>query len=118
MAVGLRFFTVYGPWGRPDMAVYRFAQSIHNKGKVFLSVNPGSTHQPILRDFTYIDDIVKGIVSTMGYCPHRCGEVYNLGNGHPVSLDEVIRLLEGELGMKADVVRLLCVVCVCVCMCM
>lgn len=88
------------------MAVYRFTKSIHNKEKVFLSVNPGPTHQPILRDFTYVDDIIKGIVSAMEYCPSVCGEVYNLGNGNPVSLEEVIRHLEGELGLKADVVRL------------
>ena len=100
------------------MAVYRFTKSIHNKEKLLLSVNPGSTHQPILRDFTYIDDIIKGIVSAMKYCPSGCGEVYNLGNGRPVSLEEVIHLLEGELGMEADVVSDVCVcVCVCVCAC-
>ena len=100
------------------MAVYRFTKSIHNKEKLLLSVNPGSTHQPILRDFTYIDDIIKGIVSAMKYCPSGCGEVYNLGNGRPVSLEEVIHLLEGELGMEADVVSDVCVcVCVCACVC-
>ena len=88
------------------MAVYRFTKGIHNSEKVLLSVNPGPTLQPILRDFTYIDDIIKGVVLAMEYRPSVCGEVYNLGNGHPVSLEEVLHLLEGELGMKADIVSL------------
>ncbi|MFH1457019.1 MAG: NAD-dependent epimerase [Patescibacteria group bacterium] len=91
---GLRFFTVYGPWGRPDMAYFLFSKAIdQNKAiKVF-------NHGKLERDFTYIDDIVEGIVKALknpfGY------EIINLGNNKPVKLGYFIECIEKELGKKA-----------------
>jgi UDP-glucuronate 4-epimerase len=97
-ATGLRFFTVYGPSGRPDMAVYSFTKSIFEDKpiKVF-------NHGKMKRDFTYIDDIVAGILSSLTHPtssipPHT---VYNLGNNKPVELSEFISLLEKAIGKKA-----------------
>lgn len=91
---GLRFFTVYGPWGRPDMAYYLFAKKmLHDEP---LTVYEG---QNIMRDFTYIDDIVDGIESALDY-PFEC-EVFNLGNHKPVSLNHFIETLEEAMGKKA-----------------
>lgn len=95
---GLRFFTVYGPWGRPDMAYFKFANAIM-AGKPIDVYNNGD----MKRDFTYIDDIVDGIESIItkgpivepGKVPHR---VYNLGHNNPEQLLEMIELLEIELG--------------------
>jgi UDP-glucuronate 4-epimerase len=91
----LRFFTVYGPWGRPDMALFKFAKHIQD-GEPIEVYNNGDMR----RDFTYIDDIVEGFVRAlekpMGY------EVINLGNGSPVALLSFIELLEKELGMTAQ----------------
>lgn len=92
--VGLRFFTVYGPWGRPDMAYYLFSKSIlENKP---IDVYQGAS---IKRDFTYIDDIVEGILSTFdrGFS----FEVFNLGNNNPVLLNDFIAILEQCLGKTA-----------------
>ncbi|NBX73293.1 MAG: SDR family NAD(P)-dependent oxidoreductase [Alphaproteobacteria bacterium] len=92
---GLRFFTVYGPWGRPDMAAYLFAAAMmHGEPiKVF-------NHGHMARDFTYIDDIVAGILAahdrqTTGH------KVYNLGNNHPENLLDFIAMLEEALGVEA-----------------
>jgi UDP-glucuronate 4-epimerase len=97
-AVGLRFFTVYGPWGRPDMAAYLFADAIlaDRPIKVF-------NHGHMARDFTYIDDIVAGTVAALDRPPqtsppHR---VYNLGNHRPEKLLRFIEVLEETLGRKA-----------------
>lgn len=99
---GLRFFTVYGPWGRPDMAPILFASAITEDRpiKVF---NNGE----MSRDFTYIDDIVQGIVITLNNPPSAEKEqplyqVYNIGNGSPVSLMEFIGTLEENLGKVAE----------------
>lgn len=99
---GLRFFTVYGPYGRPDMAPILFTSAITEKRpiKVF---NNGE----MSRDFTYIDDIVKGILITLNNPPHAdSGQAYyqlfNIGNGSPVSLMEFIETLEQELGLIAE----------------
>lgn len=99
---GLRFFTVYGPWGRPDMAPILFASAITEDRpiKVF---NNGE----MSRDFTYIDDIVQGIVITLNNPPSAEKEqplyqVFNIGNGSPVSLMEFISTLEGNLGKEAE----------------
>ena len=110
---GLRFFTVYGPWGRPDMALFLFTRAMlaDEPIKVF---NNGQ----MIRDFTYIDDIVEGVVRTLdraaepdpqwdgddpdpatSYAPYR---VYNIGNNEPVLLLDCIRMLEEALGKKAD----------------
>jgi UDP-glucuronate 4-epimerase len=109
---GLRFFTVYGPWGRPDMALFLFTRAIlENKPiKVF-------NHGKMQRDFTYIDDIIEGVVRVMGrlpqpnsawqgdnpdpgtsYTPYK---LYNIGNNNPVELLEFIEVIENALQRKA-----------------
>lgn len=92
----LRFFTVYGPAGRPDMAPYLFTEAIL-KGKTINKFGDGTTR----RDYTYIDDIVQGIVSAVKK-PFDF-EVFNLGNNTPVTLNEFIAMLEEVAGKKAKV---------------
>ena len=93
---GLRFFTVYGPRGRPDMAPFKFLDSI-SRGSEIQQFGDGSSS----RDYTYIDDIVDGIVRSLdrplGY------QIYNLGNGNPVSLKQFIRTVENITGKKANI---------------
>lgn len=91
---GLRFFTVYGPWGRPDMAYYSFAKAIA-KGEPIEVYNGGAMQ----RDFTYIDDIVAGTVSAIDY-QGKC-EIFNLGNNQPVPLLDFIEQIELSLNKKA-----------------
>jgi UDP-glucuronate 4-epimerase len=98
---GLRFFTVYGPWGRPDMAMYIFTRAIL-EGRPLPVFNNGD----MKRDFTYIDDIVAGVLAASDKppvsgngAPHR---VYNIGNHRSEPLMRVIDLLEKELGKKAE----------------
>lgn len=91
---GLRFFTVYGPWGRPDMAYFSFTRDILDQKpiKVF-------NHGQLQRDFTYIDDIVAGILASLNHCyPY---EIFNLGNNKPVELGRFISIIEKELGQEA-----------------
>ncbi|MFY7842659.1 MAG: GDP-mannose 4,6-dehydratase [Rhabdochlamydiaceae bacterium] len=92
--VGLRFFTVYGPWGRPDMACFMFTKSIFEEKPISVYA------QGLLkRDFTYIDDIVEGVISALKY---EAGyEIFNLGNQTPRSVMDVVQLLEGFIGKKA-----------------
>ncbi|NBJ13552.1 NAD-dependent epimerase/dehydratase family protein [Microvirga arsenatis] len=109
---GLRFFTVYGPWGRPDMAVYKFTHAIA-EGREIQVANGGR----VRRDFTYVDDIVEGIVRLVdrapspdpawnaqkpdpatSAAPHR---VYNIGNDSPEEVNRLIALIEEQLGRKA-----------------
>lgn len=98
---GLRFFTVYGPWGRPDMAYFRFTDAIVS-GKAIDLYNHGGME----RDFTYIDDVVDGVVSALdrpptadaGAVPHR---LYNLGNDRPERLGTLVAHLERLLGRAA-----------------
>lgn len=101
---GLRFFTVYGPWGRPDMALFLFTNSII--GNIPIKVfNNGDMY----RDFTYIDDIVEGIIrvlnATLSKENHDSGEVpyyvYNIGNSKPVRLVDFIKALEKSLGKES-----------------
>ena len=92
---GLRFFTVYGPWGRPDMAYFSFAEKIENNVPI-----PVFNSGKMERDFTYIDDIVQGTVSALDNT--RDFEIYNLGNNTPKPLMHLITLLETELGKKAQ----------------
>lgn len=98
---GLRFFTVYGPWGRPDMAYHLFASAI-TKAKPIKVFNDGN----MLRDFTYIDDITEGIVNTMHHIPHAGAEppykIYNIGASVPVQLLDFIKAIENELGKVAQ----------------
>jgi len=98
---GLRFFTVYGPWGRPDMAYYSFTRAII-EGKPIRIFN----HGEMWRDFTYIDDIVQGTVRALrrpatGEPPHA---VYNLGNCKPQKLTDFVAVLEEKLGLKASLI--------------
>ena len=111
---GLRFFTVYGPWGRPDMALFKFTKAILNDQPI--NVFNNGKHS---RDFTYIDDIVKGIISAIDSPPEKnelwSGDspdasssfspykIYNIGNGNPVSLMEFIKLIEKELQKDAKI---------------
>lgn len=90
----LRFFTAYGPWGRPDMAYYRFAEQIC-KGEPIAVFNHGA----MKRDFTYIDDIVRGTIAAIDL--GAACEVFNLGNNRPVDLLYLIHLLEETLGKQA-----------------
>ena len=97
-SIGLRFFTVYGPWGRPDMAYYMFSHRILN-GKPIKLYNHGNQQ----RDFTYIADIVGGIVSSIRICTST-PEIVNLGNDKPVKLDEFISLIEKHMGKVANLI--------------
>lgn len=110
---GLRFFTVYGPWGRPDMALFLFTDAILH-GKAINIYNYGDMQ----RDFTYIDDIVEGIIRitlkipepikkvdsdidpSISHAPYR---LYNIGNNNPVELMRLIEIIEGCLGRKAQI---------------
>ncbi|MGZ8858525.1 MAG: NAD-dependent epimerase/dehydratase family protein, partial [Candidatus Aminicenantales bacterium] len=111
-ATGLRFFTVYGPWGRPDMAVYKFTHAIA-EGREIQVAHAGK----VWRDFTYVDDIVEGIVRLVAQparpdpawnaldpdpatspAPHR---LYNIGNDRPEEVNRLIGLIEAALGRKA-----------------
>ena len=114
---GLRFFTVYGPWGRPDMALFIFTRNIL-AGKPIDVFNFGECR----RDFTYIDDIVEGVVRVIDRVPQPNaswnGErpdpasslapyrIYNIGNNQPIKLTKFIELLEAELGKKAEKILL------------
>ena len=94
--IGLRFFTVYGPWGRPDMATFIFTKNII-EGKTLQIFNYGKME----RDFTYIDDIVQGILGALkkNISNHK---VYNLGNSNPEVLLEFVELIEKTLNKKAQ----------------
>ncbi len=100
---GLRFFTVYGPWGRPDMAAWLFVRAIL-AGEPIQVFN----HGDMMRDFTYIDDIVAGVLAVLdrppeenhGDTPHR---IYNIGNNRPEKLMDFIGLIEHALGRKAEI---------------
>ena len=92
---GLRFFTVYGPWGRPDMAIFKFTKNIL-AGQPIEVYNQGN-HR---RDFTYIDDITSGVLAAIDRCAGY--EIFNLGNNQPVELERLIAVIETVLGAKAD----------------
>lgn len=94
-STGLRFFTVYGPMGRPDMAMWKFAKAML-AGEPIDLYNGGQ----MTRDFTYIDDIVDGILRALDR--PEVGAVYNLGNSSPVGLGEVVGHLESALGVTAE----------------
>lgn len=110
---GLRFFTVYGPWGRPDMALFKFTKAIIN-GESIDVYNNGDMQ----RDFTYIDDIVEGIIRIQDIIPQKDVDwnvesgsvasssapykIFNIGNGNPVKLLDFIKSLEKSLGIKSN----------------
>ena len=100
---GLRYFTVYGPWGRPDMAPMLFANAIFANEPINV-FNYGN----MIRDFTFIDDIVSGTSMAMEHCPDKDENevpaiVYNIGCGHPVRLMDFVSVLENEIGIKANI---------------
>jgi UDP-glucuronate 4-epimerase len=101
-ATGLRFFTVYGPWGRPDMALFLFTKAILNDEPIQVF-----NHGDMRRDFTYIDDIVEGLVRVLDAPPASAGEsepphrVCNIGSHDPVELMDMIAALERHLGREA-----------------
>lgn len=92
---GLRFFTVYGPWGRPDMAYFSFTNAILNDQPVEI-FNQGKMQ----RDFTYIDDIVEGTTAAIDL--ESACEIFNLGNHKPVELLQFVKIIEKSLGKKAQ----------------
>ncbi|KAL3834592.1 hypothetical protein ACJIZ3_009328 [Penstemon smallii] len=107
---GLRFFTVYGPWGRPDMAYFFFTKDIL-KGKS-INIFEGPDHRSVARDFTYIDDIAKGCVAALDTAGKSTGSggkkkgpaqlrVFNLGNTSPVPVSKLVSILEKNLKVKA-----------------
>jgi UDP-glucuronate 4-epimerase len=96
---GLRFFTVYGPWGRPDMSAFIFTRAILNGQPV-----PVFNHGDMRRNFTYIDDIVQGVTCCLANpSPTRQHRVYNIGNNESVGLMDFIGCLEQHLGKKAQI---------------
>ena len=96
-SIGLRFFTVYGPWGRPDMAMWLFTEAIKSgrKIKVF-------NHGDMRRDFTYIDDIVNGVVAALFNPNLDKYEIFNLGNHRSEPLMRMIGIIEREIGVTAE----------------
>ena len=98
--IGLRFFTVYGPWGRPDMSIHKFTNLIINNKPIDV-FNYGK-HS---RDFTYIDDVVEGIslvsLKKNKYLSNSYSEIYNIGGDHPITLNNLIKEIEKNLGKKA-----------------
>lgn len=112
---GLRFFTVYGPWGRPDMALFKFTKAILNDEPIEV-YNEGN----MIRDFTYVDDIAEGVYRVITHLPEAKDElnendpsvsiapykIYNIGNSTPVLLNDFIEAVEKELGKKAKKVFL------------
>lgn len=97
---GLRFFTVYGPWGRPDMAYFKFAQAIC-QDKPIEVYNYGN----MSRDFTYIDDIIEGITAAIDHIPENYA-LYNLGNNQSLRLLNFIEVLEASLERKTKKIYL------------
>lgn len=94
---GLRFFTVYGPWGRPDMAYYIFTNKIM-KGEAITLFAPDEMR----RDFTYVDDIVDVLPKILASPPKSGHEIYNLGNSKPNTLMQLVEAVEGACGKKAE----------------
>ena len=113
---GLRFFTVYGPWGRPDMAVYKFTRDIFN-GDTIEIYGDGE----LIRDFTYVDDVVEAIMRVLespptdgfdgdispakSQAPYR---IFNVGNGNPVVVNDLVKIIEKALGRKAQIIHKPC----------
>lgn len=103
-ATGLRFFTVYGPWGRPDMALFLFTKAML-EGKPIKVFN----HGDMARDFTYVDDIVEGLIQLLPKAPNGSSgessapyQLFNIGYGSPVKLMDFIHEIEDNLGVEAE----------------
>ena len=101
--IGLRLFTVYGSWGRPDMAVYRFAKHMWEG----LPIPMFNSSRLLMRDFTFVNDTVGGVLAALSHTPNKCGEVYNVGTGQPSTLNEMLKYLEEELNTSAKIVSLI-----------
>ena len=101
MCIRDSFFTVYGPWGRPDMAIYIFTKAIIS-GQPIRLFNNGN----MKRDFTYIDDVVTGVLAALDHLPNSTDaaehRVYNLGNSRAESLVHLVSLLEQAIGKSTD----------------
>ena len=100
-AVGLRLFSVYGPWGRPDMAYYSFTESLKNNKQIIL-FNEGK----MARDMTYIDDVIDGILKSLEYVTHadaQTHEIFNLGNDHPIKTLQVLNTIQEKIGLNAEI---------------
>ena len=97
--IGLRFFTVYGPWGRPDMALFLFTDAILNGRKINVF-----NHGNLERDFTYVDDIVRGVELTLfnDSKNNDLYKIYNIGNNNPVKLLDFIKAIEKETGVVPE----------------
>lgn len=100
---GMRFFTVYGPWGRPDMALFIFTKAICEGRKV-----PVFNNGEMKRDFTYVDDIISGVLAALDNPPAREGtkppcRILNIGNTRSENLMDYLRIIEEEIGKKADI---------------
>ena len=92
--IGLRYFTVYGPYGRPDMAYFKFTKNILEEKQIEI-YNEGNMQ----RDFTYIDDIIAGTISAMDKA--KDFKIFNLGNNSPINLLDFINIIEKKLNKKA-----------------
>ena len=100
-SIALRFFTVYGPYGRPDMAIYKFVDNIYKNKKIILYGNG-----KMLRDFTYINDITDGIIRVFKNKKNlkkTYHDIYNLGRGKPIEIISLIKMIEGIIGKKAKI---------------
>jgi UDP-glucuronate 4-epimerase len=95
---GLRLFTVYGPWGRPDMACFKFAEAIFRGEPVSLYSGDG-----LARDFTYVDDVVEAVLRVMGKPPEAGARILNIGNNSPVLVRTLISLLGEKLGKEPKI---------------
>src|SRR5688500_3343326 len=94
---GLRFFTIYGPWGRPDMAIFLFTKAIVEGTPIRLF-----NHGRMRRDFTHIDDAARAVLQLVDRAPRGApARIYNVGNNHPEELTHVVAVLERELGRAA-----------------
>lgn len=101
--IGLRFFSVYGPFGRPDMAYYSFAKSLLERKKIVLN-NDGN----MSRDMTYIDDIITGIYGAIEYIEKKkevVHEIFNLGNDKPIKTKILLNFLEKKLGLSSEIIK-------------
>ena len=100
-AIGLRFFTAYGPGGRPDMAIYNFLKKIH-ENKPITMFGDGSMQ----RDYTYVGDVVEGIYSCVQIClKEKDHRIYNIGNNSPITLTNLIHTCEDIVGTKAIIIK-------------
>ena len=102
--IGLRFFSVYGPYGRPDMAYFLFSNAIRNNKTIYLNNNG-----IMARDMTFVDDVIEGIKGSINYFnnnTHIKNEIFNLGNDNPISTQDLLSSIENILNKKTKVVNL------------